>query len=477
MSDHGGPGPDATRDVTRRPAGRRDSPTGAPPSNRRRRWLPAAVAAVITLVLLLLLDRAAEALTAHELAVKIQRAQHLSARPHVTVRGFPFLTQVLAGKYTEIDVSSDIPVTNRGVTLSSVSVRLHGVHVGLIDALHGNVTAVPVDNGTGTALLSYRDLDTILASSTAGLGAASLGAAITLTPAAPPSTAVGHHAHRRCGRHQRHAHHHVDAGRAVGAPRARPHPGRYRDRRSAPAARVPLQRPSRRRHPRRRWTPPHRRRRELRLPHPLTSPVSRRSTTSTPRDLGRSSRPGMRSTAMVLPMTWYWEQRAALSPIETRPGASGGHLGGTSAIPCPAVGSTSDRPSNRSAGCSCGTTIGPYCDCSAGRVVAGKWVCLGCGVGDDGTAARHGTAADQATMSVAAVVAGGAGGQRPTRPALPASCMFVAGSRRPARDALLWTRPVTTRGGGRWEPILGTCTTRPFRLTSVGCWAGWCPSG
>jgi len=79
------------------------------------------------LVLLLLLDPAAEAVNAHELAVKIQRAQHLSTRAHVTVRGFPFLTQVLAGKYTEIDVSSDSPVTNRGVTLSSVSVRLQGV--------------------------------------------------------------------------------------------------------------------------------------------------------------------------------------------------------------------------------------------------------------------------------------------------------------------------------------------------------------
>lgn len=89
------------------------------------------MAAVVTLLLPLLLDQAAEALTAHELAVKIQRAQHLSTRPHVTVRGFPFLTQVLDGKYTEIDVSSDSPVTNRGVTLSSVSVRLHGVHVGL----------------------------------------------------------------------------------------------------------------------------------------------------------------------------------------------------------------------------------------------------------------------------------------------------------------------------------------------------------
>lgn len=112
VSDHGGPAADSTPDVTG-PAGRRDSPTRDPPSNRHRRWLPAAVAAVVTLVLLLLLDRAAEALTAPELAMKIQRAQHLSARPQVTVRGFPFLTQVLAGKYTEIDVSSDTPVTNR----------------------------------------------------------------------------------------------------------------------------------------------------------------------------------------------------------------------------------------------------------------------------------------------------------------------------------------------------------------------------
>lgn len=85
---------------------------------------------------------------------------------------------------------------------------------------------------------------------------------------------------------------------------------------------------------------------------------------------------------MASPMTWYWEQRAALSPFRRMPSTlrerPGGHVG----HPLPGGREHVGQTVEPVGGCSCGTTIGPYCDCGAGRVVAGKRVCLGCGVGD-----------------------------------------------------------------------------------------------
>jgi hypothetical protein len=135
---------------------------GASPSHKPRRVGPAVVVVLAVVVALLVVDRVGKLLAARALAGNIASNEHLDHRPHVTIRGFPFLTQLISGSYRDIDISSSRPIGADGVDVSRPTVRLHGVKVGVGDALHGTVKDVPVRSGTGTALLTYPQLTTIV---------------------------------------------------------------------------------------------------------------------------------------------------------------------------------------------------------------------------------------------------------------------------------------------------------------------------
>lgn len=133
-------------------------------SRRRTPWWVKVVIALIVLLLgLVILDRVAEAVTARKLADRIQAVQHLSNRPQVSIGGWPFLTQVAAGRYDDVSITSNAPIGANGIAVSDADVRLYGVKVSATDALHGTVANLPVASGEGTALLTYHQLDAIIA--------------------------------------------------------------------------------------------------------------------------------------------------------------------------------------------------------------------------------------------------------------------------------------------------------------------------
>lgn len=152
-----------SNDIT--PARPRARSEHATPSQRPgiRGWVKVVIALAVLLVALVIIDRAAEIVTARKLADRIQSTQHLSARPHVSIGGWPFLTQVAAGHYSSVTISSSEPIGQDDIAVSDAAVHLHGVRVGTSDALHGTVADVPVASGDGTALLTYRELDAIIA--------------------------------------------------------------------------------------------------------------------------------------------------------------------------------------------------------------------------------------------------------------------------------------------------------------------------
>ncbi len=81
----------------------------------------------------------------------------LSAKPSVTIQGFPFLTQVIAGDYQEVDVSvSRVDVGSIGLT--GLHARLQGVHASLAQLLQGGVSAVTADRASGSAVIPYPEL-------------------------------------------------------------------------------------------------------------------------------------------------------------------------------------------------------------------------------------------------------------------------------------------------------------------------------
>jgi hypothetical protein len=123
-----------------------------------RRWL--LVLAVLA-GLLLAADRVAATAAEHVVASRIQRDQGLTQRPHVSIHGFPFLTQAIGGRYDHVSLTLR-NLHDRPVPVSNLAVDLRGVHVPLGAVLSQHLTRVPVDRATATILVSYSDLNDFL---------------------------------------------------------------------------------------------------------------------------------------------------------------------------------------------------------------------------------------------------------------------------------------------------------------------------
>jgi hypothetical protein len=106
------------------------APQPAPP-RRRARWPWVLLSIVVVLaVLFVVADRVALHFAEDKAASTLQSSQHLSTKPDVSVGGFPFLTQLLAGEFDDVTISADnISVGNNAMTLKSVVVHLQHVTV------------------------------------------------------------------------------------------------------------------------------------------------------------------------------------------------------------------------------------------------------------------------------------------------------------------------------------------------------------
>jgi hypothetical protein len=133
------------------------------PTRRARR-----VVVVLLVVLGLLVvgfvaaDSVARHLAQGRLAAEIRTSENLPETPDVTVHGWPFLTQVIAGRYQRIDVRiRQLPVSS-GISLGELDAVLSGVRVPLSDVLHGNVQRIPVAGVRAGARVSFRELDGVV---------------------------------------------------------------------------------------------------------------------------------------------------------------------------------------------------------------------------------------------------------------------------------------------------------------------------
>jgi hypothetical protein len=112
---------------------------------------------VIVAVLLgigFLADRAVERWAEGYVADQLTEQAGLAGTPEVDVRGFPFLTQALDGRYEDVRISLTADELGQPEG-TAADVRLVGVHIPLSNVLSGDVQEVPVDRIEGTATLSY----------------------------------------------------------------------------------------------------------------------------------------------------------------------------------------------------------------------------------------------------------------------------------------------------------------------------------
>lgn len=149
-----------------------------PPSSlrrrRRRRW-PIVLAVVVVLILAVLGigDQVAKAVAQNAIAQKIE-SNGLSAKPSVSIEGWPFLTQLAAKDIKVIDISANNVTANGSKVAFDFTAKATGVH---LSSLSSSASAT-VGQINGQAVLPF--------SSVAGLLPVS-GATISADPADGPN--------------------------------------------------------------------------------------------------------------------------------------------------------------------------------------------------------------------------------------------------------------------------------------------------
>lgn len=139
-----------------------------------------AIAVTVILVLLLVTDRVGDYVAERIAGDTIESAQDLNSRPDVDIAGFPFLNQLITGKYDKITVTADdVPVGTAAhrLVVSRVQVVLHALTVSR------NFHSVHADSANATATVSYAELSDTLGVQVGYAGGGRIRASKTVTVA------------------------------------------------------------------------------------------------------------------------------------------------------------------------------------------------------------------------------------------------------------------------------------------------------
>jgi len=116
------------------------------------------IGVAVLAVLLVAADRISAAVAENQISDRLTSAYGLPGKPGVSITWFPFLTQVAAGDYQQIDVSaSQVPAD--GATLHDLKVRLSGVHATVSQVLGNGSSMVTADRAAGSAMVGFGTVD------------------------------------------------------------------------------------------------------------------------------------------------------------------------------------------------------------------------------------------------------------------------------------------------------------------------------
>jgi hypothetical protein len=112
---------------------------------------------VVLLALLAVADRVGVRVAERALATPTRTELDLQQTPDVSIRGIPFLTQAVSGRYEEVRVG--LPDVDSGPLHDiGVRARLFGVRAPLGEVLRRQLDEVPVDRITGDLTVGYDEL-------------------------------------------------------------------------------------------------------------------------------------------------------------------------------------------------------------------------------------------------------------------------------------------------------------------------------
>jgi hypothetical protein len=123
-------------------------PPAASVRRRRKRWpIITGIVVIVVLGLLVGADRIANAVAENQMASQIQTSG-FPTKPNVTIQGFPFLTQLAARDFNQVDINAS-NVTEGPLVISSLHATLHGMHI------NGGFKSATIDTIDGSALITF----------------------------------------------------------------------------------------------------------------------------------------------------------------------------------------------------------------------------------------------------------------------------------------------------------------------------------
>ena len=139
-----------------------EPPTFVVKKRRRKGPLIALITVIALLVLLVVSDRVANAYAENQMASQAQSSLGLSGKPHVTIHGFPFWTQLIAHDFKTVTITASNETINSAsagggaLEIASLNATLHGLH------FQGfNSNSATVDQFNATALINFTALGNI----------------------------------------------------------------------------------------------------------------------------------------------------------------------------------------------------------------------------------------------------------------------------------------------------------------------------
>jgi hypothetical protein len=107
----------------------------------------------VIIVLLVGGDRAANAFAEDQMASQFQSSLELSGKPHVTIQGIPFLTQLAARDFHQVDINASNETAGPGgqLQIASLTATLHGMHI-------KSSKSTEIDDFSASALVTFTAL-------------------------------------------------------------------------------------------------------------------------------------------------------------------------------------------------------------------------------------------------------------------------------------------------------------------------------
>jgi hypothetical protein len=161
------------------------------------------IAVIVLIIVLVAADRIAVLVAERQISDRVASAYSLPAKPGVSIKGFPFLTQVAAGKYQQVDIS--VPhVAAGGVTVSNLDARFTEVDAPVSAVLGHGASSVTAKRASATATVALaavqarlphglalrRDGSSLAVSGTAHYAGLAIPVSATVTPRASSSGGI-----------------------------------------------------------------------------------------------------------------------------------------------------------------------------------------------------------------------------------------------------------------------------------------------